>query len=101
VTSGHSSSAAAALAAPAAGIGFFEKWLCGRRLCILAGLALGNLAPVAFETLATWEYASVNLVVAVLIWATESVILSHPRRDPNERNSPQSCRSAQGDTLPH
>jgi arsenite transporter len=56
--------------APPAGIGFFEKWLSlWVALCILAGLALGNLTPAAFETLAEWEYASVNLVVAVLIWA--------------------------------
>ncbi len=57
-------------AAPAAGIGFFEKWLSvWVGLCILAGLALGNMSPVAFEVLAGWQYASVNLVVAVLIWA--------------------------------
>ena len=56
--------------APPAGIGFFEKWLSlWVALCIGAGLALGNLFPGAFEVLASWEYASVNLVVAVLIWA--------------------------------
>ena len=57
--------------APApAGIGLFEKWLSvWVALCIVAGLALGNLIPGAFETLASWQYASVNLVVAVLIWA--------------------------------
>ena len=38
-------------------------------LCLLAGLILGNLAPVAFQSLAGLEHASVNLVVAVLIWA--------------------------------
>jgi ACR3 family arsenite transporter len=38
-------------------------------LCILAGLVLGNLAPGLFAVLAGLEYASVNLVVAVLIWA--------------------------------
>lgn len=38
-------------------------------LCILAGVVLGNLLPGLFGTLAGWEYASVNLVVAVLIWA--------------------------------
>ena len=38
-------------------------------LCIMAGLVLGNLAPGLFGTLAALEYASVNLVVAVLIWA--------------------------------
>jgi ACR3 family arsenite transporter len=61
--------AAEALAAPA-GIGFFEKWLSiWVALCIGVGLVLGNLFPAAFEVLASWEYASVNLVVAVLIWA--------------------------------
>ena len=51
-------------------IGFFEKWLSvWVALCIGAGIALGNLFPGAFEVLASWEYASVNLVVAVLIWA--------------------------------
>ena len=38
-------------------------------LCILAGLVLGNLLPGTFAILASLEYASVNLVVAVLIWA--------------------------------
>jgi ACR3 family arsenite transporter len=52
------------------GIGFFEKWLSvWVALCIVAGLALGNAVPGAFGTLARLEYASVNLVVAVLIWA--------------------------------
>ena len=38
-------------------------------LCIVAGLALGALLPGVFATLASLEYASVNLIVAVLIWA--------------------------------
>lgn len=38
-------------------------------LCILVGLVLGNLMPGLFTALAGLEYASVNLVVAVLIWA--------------------------------
>ncbi|GGD66175.1 ACR3 family arsenite efflux transporter [Croceicoccus mobilis] len=54
----------------AAGLGTFEKflsvWVGG---AILAGIALGNLAPGLFASLAAIEYASVNLVVAVLIWA--------------------------------
>lgn len=55
---------------PPAGIGFFEKFLSvWVVLCIVAGFALGNLFPGAFEVLASWEYASVNFVVAVLIWA--------------------------------
>ena len=48
----------------------FERWLSlWVALCILAGLALGNLMPGLFTALARLEYASVNLVVAVLIWA--------------------------------
>ncbi|MGK0172615.1 MAG: ACR3 family arsenite transporter, partial [Gammaproteobacteria bacterium] len=38
-------------------------------LCIGAGILLGNLAPGMFAALAGFEFASVNLVVAVLIWA--------------------------------
>jgi ACR3 family arsenite transporter len=48
----------------------FERWLTlWVALCILAGLVLGNLAPGVFGALAALEYASVNLAVAVLIWA--------------------------------
>ncbi len=48
----------------------FERWLTlWVALCILAGLVLGNLAPRLFAAFASLEYASVNLVVAVLIWA--------------------------------
>jgi ACR3 family arsenite transporter len=48
----------------------FERWLTlWVALCILAGLVLGNIAPGLFGMLAGLEYASVNLVVAVLIWA--------------------------------
>jgi ACR3 family arsenite transporter len=48
----------------------FERWLTlWVALCILAGVVLGNLAPALFAALARLEYASVNLVVAVLIWA--------------------------------
>lgn len=48
----------------------FERWLTlWVALGILAGLVLGNLMPGVFAALAGVEYASVNLVVAVLIWA--------------------------------
>jgi ACR3 family arsenite transporter len=54
----------------AGGIGFFEKWLSvWVTLCIVAGVSLGNMLPDLFASLARLEYASVNLVVAVLIWA--------------------------------
>ncbi len=48
----------------------FERWLTlWVALCILAGIVLGNIMPGLFGALADLEYASVNLVVAVLIWA--------------------------------
>ena len=63
-------SATTDLEARAAGLGLFEKWLSvWVGAAILGGIALGNLAPDLFAGLAALEYASVNLVVAVLIWA--------------------------------
>jgi arsenite transporter len=57
-------------AGAAAGLGLFEKWLSvWVGAAILAGVVLGNLAPQVFAGLAGLEYASVNLVVALLIWA--------------------------------
>jgi len=48
----------------------FERWLSlWVALCIVAGILLGNLVPGLFSFLAGLEYASVNLVVALLIWA--------------------------------
>ena len=38
-------------------------------LCIVAGIVLASLLPGLFAALAVLEYASINLVVAVLIWA--------------------------------
>ena len=47
----------------------FERYLSlWVALCIVAGIALGSLAPGVFRVLAGLEYGSVNLVVAVLIW---------------------------------
>jgi ACR3 family arsenite transporter len=61
---------AAASEPAAAGLGLFEKWLSvWVGAAILAGVALGNAVPGAFAALAALEYSSVNLVVAVLIWA--------------------------------
>ena len=37
-------------------------------LCIVAGIALGHLAPAAFHAIGAIEVARVNLPVAVLIW---------------------------------
>jgi ACR3 family arsenite transporter len=48
----------------------FERYLTiWVALCIVAGIALGQMMPGLFAVLAGIEYASVNLVVAVLIWA--------------------------------
>ena len=50
-------------------MGIFERYLSlWVALCILAGVALGNLVPGLFEVIAGLEYAHVNLVVAVFIW---------------------------------
>ena len=52
------------------GMSTFERYLTlWVALCIVAGVLLGNLFPGLFQLVARWEYASVNLVVAVLIWA--------------------------------
>jgi len=45
---------------------FLSVWVL---LCIFAGLILGSAMPGLFGVLAGLEYASVNIVVAVLIWA--------------------------------
>lgn len=50
-------------------MGFFERYLSlWVAICIATGVLLGNLLPSAFATIARFEYAHVNLVVAVLIW---------------------------------
>jgi ACR3 family arsenite transporter len=56
--------------AAAAGLGTFERWLSvWVALAIGAGLLFGNLMPGLFGFLASLEVASVNLPVAILIWA--------------------------------
>ena len=50
-------------------MGIFEKYLSiWVALAIATGVALGSLAPAAFELIAKLELAGVNLAVAVLIW---------------------------------
>ncbi|SHH97993.1 ACR3 family arsenite efflux transporter [Ferrimonas marina] len=50
-------------------MGLFERYLSvWVGLAILAGVVLGSLAPEAFATLASWEIAGINGVIAVLIW---------------------------------
>jgi ACR3 family arsenite transporter len=53
-----------------AGMSLFERWLTlWIALAIGAGLLLGAVAPGAVAAVAAAEVASINLVVAVLIWA--------------------------------
>lgn len=50
-------------------MGLFERFLTlWVALGIAAGVALGSLFPTVFQMVAGWEYAQVNLVVAVFIW---------------------------------
>ncbi len=50
-------------------MGLFERFLSvWVGLAILVGITAGTLAPGIFETVARFEYAHVNLVIAVLIW---------------------------------
>ncbi|WP_169570297.1 ACR3 family arsenite efflux transporter [Sneathiella limimaris] len=51
-------------------MGLFERWLSlWIGLAIIAGLIIGNVAPGLVELIAAAEVYSINLVVAVLIWA--------------------------------
>ena len=50
-------------------MGIFERYISvWVGLCIAVGIGLGLLVPNAFQAIASLEYASVNLVVAVFIW---------------------------------
>lgn len=50
-------------------IGLFERYLSvWVALCIAAGIGLGTLFPDLFQVLASFEYGSVNFLVAILIW---------------------------------
>lgn len=50
-------------------VGFFERYLSlWVALCVAAGIGLGSVVPGLFQTLASYEYGSVNFIVAVLIW---------------------------------
>ena len=51
-------------------LGFFERYLTvWVALCIVAGIALGQLAPGVSQALGRMEIAHVNLPVGILIWA--------------------------------
>lgn len=48
---------------------YFERYLTlWVAACIVAGIALGHMAPGAFQTIGALELAKVNLPVAALIW---------------------------------
>ena len=50
-------------------IGFFERWLSlWVVLCIVAGIALGQVFPGLFQAIGRLEYAQVNIPVGLLIW---------------------------------
>ena len=50
-------------------IGIFERYLTvWVALCIVVGIALGQMMPGVFQAIGRMEYAQVNLPVGVLIW---------------------------------
>jgi len=50
-------------------MGIFERYLTvWVGLAIIVGVVLGNVVPDVFAVIATWEYAHVNILIAVLIW---------------------------------
>ncbi|MCK9398546.1 MAG: ACR3 family arsenite efflux transporter [Bacteroidales bacterium] len=51
------------------GISFFDRYLSlWVAICIIAGIALGQLLPVIPETLNKFEYTNVSIPIAILIW---------------------------------
>ncbi|CAB3749863.1 ACR3 family arsenite efflux transporter [Paraburkholderia humisilvae] len=63
----NTDAAAAHVARPA--IGLFERYLTAWvALCIVIGIALGQVLPQFFQTIGRMEFAHVNLPVGVLIW---------------------------------
>ncbi len=56
-------------AAPPKALNAFERYLTlWVFLCIVAGIALGQLLPALFQAIGRMEFAQVNLPVGVLIW---------------------------------
>jgi arsenite transporter len=61
--------ASAALPGERPAIGVFERWLTlWVTLCIVTGIALGQIAPAPFQVLGRMEIARVNVPVGLLIW---------------------------------
>jgi arsenite transporter len=67
---GSAAATAASVGGPSpTALGFFERWLTlWVALCIIAGIALGQIAPALFRALAGLEIARVNVPVGILIW---------------------------------
>jgi ACR3 family arsenite transporter len=60
---------AIASARPSASLGIFERYLTvWVALCIIAGIALGQLAPAPFHLIGNATVAQVNLPIAALVW---------------------------------
>jgi len=60
---------AAVIPPPRAAMGFFERYLTvWVALCIVAGITLGQLFPLAFQAIGGMELARVNVPVGLLIW---------------------------------
>src|SRR5665647_414674 len=54
---------------PSSSMSFFERYLSlWVALCIVAGIALGQLLPAVFQMIGRMEVAQVNLPVGLLIW---------------------------------
>lgn len=50
-------------------MGIFERYLSlWVALCIITGVISGNVLPELFAIIAQWQFAQVNLLIAVLIW---------------------------------
>jgi ACR3 family arsenite transporter len=58
-----------AAARPSAGLGIFERYLTlWVALCIVTGIALGQITPAVFHFIGSATVAQVNLPVAALVW---------------------------------
>lgn len=50
-------------------MGFFEKYLTfWVLLCIITGIAIGNLSGEHIQLISSWEFYNVNIPVAILVW---------------------------------
>src|SRR3546814_12474417 len=74
------------------GMSVFERYLTlWVFLCIVLGVALGQLMPALFQTIGRWEVAQVNLSVGILIWVMIIPMLLKVRSE--ERRVGKECVS--------